>query len=80
MKNILAVTIGLLSSSVVFADCDTNKLDAEHLTECIIIEGAGENYDHWKAEYAKIGSGQSREEIKETKASPREQSPSVTSN
>ena len=79
MKNVLAVTIGLLSSSVVFADCDSNKLDAEHLTECI-IEGAGENYDHWKAEYAKIGSGQSREEIKQTKASPPEQSPSATSN
>lgn len=64
MKNILFVTFGVLTSSTAFATCDTNKLDATQLVECITIEGAGENYDHWKREYAKIGTGQSREEIK----------------
>lgn len=66
MKYIFAVTIGLLSSPVVFAQCDTNKLNADQLVECITVEGAGENYDHWKSEYAKIGTGQSREEKKDT--------------
>jgi hypothetical protein len=62
MKYIFSVTIGLLASPVVVANCDNIKLDAEHLIECITIEGSGENYHHWKSEHAKIGTGQSREE------------------
>lgn len=62
MKNLIVFVFGLLASTMAYAGCDGKKLDATRMVECITIEGAGENYDHWKQEYAKIGSGQSREE------------------
>jgi len=37
-------------SGVVYAECP-NSLSTEKLMECVTIEGAGENYQDWLAEY-----------------------------
>lgn len=74
MKNIFVLAFGLLATSMAYANCDVKKLDATHVVECITIEGAGENYDHWKQEYAKIGSGLSREEDQFIKVSAKQSS------
>lgn len=66
MKKILYSILVLTASTAAFANCDTQKLDAQQIAECITIEGAGENYDQWKAEYAKIGTGKSINEVQKT--------------
>lgn len=80
MKNILLVACGLLASSAAYASCDSSKLNAAQLSECITIEGAGENYDHWKAENEKIGTGQSREEDHTANRSGQDVPPKIKTN
>lgn len=80
MKNILLVACGLMASSAAYASCDSHKLNATQLSECITVEGAGENYDHWKAEYAKIGTGKSREEDKTADGSGQNVPPKIKTN
>lgn len=75
MKNVIVLAFGLLATSMAYANCNGEKLDATKMVECITIEGAGENYDQWKQEYAKIGSGQSREENHFIKVSAKQSSP-----
>lgn len=80
MKKILYSILGLTASTAAFANCDVQKLDAQQIAECITIEGAGENYDHWKAEYAKIGTGKSVNEVQKTSDWTPPQNPPVKSN
>ncbi len=42
-------------SGVVYAECP-NSLSTEKLVECVTIEGAGENYQDWLAEFNKVDS------------------------
>lgn len=54
MKLIISVTTGLLSilvtSTIAYAYCPDN-LDQEKMTECIMIEGSGANYQDWLAHF-----------------------------
>lgn len=43
------------------AECPAT-LDAEHTARCVVVEGAGESYQKWLANYQLIGTGLSREE------------------
>lgn len=54
MKLIISVTTGLLSflatSTIAYAYCPDN-LNQAKMTECIMIEGSGANYQDWLAHY-----------------------------
>lgn len=62
MKYLMLLIPGIFTSQLVLAECDSNKLNDDELVECITVEGAGEDYENWKREYNKIGTGRSREE------------------
>ena len=52
-------------SGVVNADCPAS-MKADELTECIMIEGSGENYQQWKKEYDKLADISEQSKVETT--------------
>ena len=61
MKKLISVTLTLFTS-LCFAECPSS-LDAEKMTECIMIEGSGKNYQDWLASYSKESEGKQSEMV-----------------